>query len=247
MMSNDELPLSLTAGGPFDPRPGQRPWEAGPPGDEGHWQRDQGYHLPDDVVPQGDRVLRNVIGAFSQEALDKAEAHLVTRAQHRLWQSPPEATFDRAHLQQIHRRLFGDVYPWAGQNRTVPIARGATGSAAPSEFMPPEQLDESLDLWAGALHAEHCLQDMGQEHFIDRLGDMYAALNYIHPFREGNGRTQREFFTQLAAAAGYALDWSVGFTAGQEQAQHNEWSKLAHLGNREPLKAWLSQVVQPGA
>jgi cell filamentation protein len=46
------------------------------------------------------------------------------------------------------------------------------------------------------------------EPFVERLAHYYGELNAAHPFREGNGRTQRAFLRQLSAAAGYRLEWS---------------------------------------
>src|SRR5690625_2766618 len=140
----DELPLSLTAGQPYDPRPGHRPWETGPPGEQGHYLRDEGYRLPDHLVPPGQTVLRNLTGALSEEHLAVEERAAVLKATAGLHTNPPQATFDRTHLQTIHARLFGHVYPWAGELRTVPIVRGVTDGDQPAPFIPPEQLDQSL-------------------------------------------------------------------------------------------------------
>jgi cell filamentation protein len=65
-------------------------------------------------------------------------------------------------------------------------------------------------------------------------------VNALHPFREGNGRTQRAFMAQLARDAGYLLDWS-----GLDAAQNEEASSKSLLGDNGPLERMLDARVDP--
>lgn len=60
----------------------------------------------------------------------------------------------------------------------------------------------------GQLEQDGWLTGLRRENFIHKLAHYYGELNARHPFREGNGRTQRAFLRQLAASAGWRLDWS---------------------------------------
>jgi len=84
--------------------------------------------------------------------------------------------------------LFSDLYTWAGEIRTVDIAK--TGLFCMPAFIVP-QTERLLARLAGESH----LRGLEREHFVDRLAHYLAELNAIHPFREGNGRTQRAFVT----------------------------------------------------
>ncbi len=90
-----------------------QPWEVGD-----HPQRWQGYLDPDTGV------LRNLVGARSLEQLHIIEDDLVEARTIELLEKPVQGTYDLAHIQGIHRQLFQDVYPWAGELRTVNMEKG---------------------------------------------------------------------------------------------------------------------------
>lgn len=83
-----------------------------------------GSSVEDDpyVLPNG--VLINNLGLTNTAELEEAEAEFVLYRTTELWESPVEGFFNLAHLQEIHRRLFQDVYPWAGEVRVVDIRYG---------------------------------------------------------------------------------------------------------------------------
>jgi cell filamentation protein len=104
----------------------------------------------------------------------------------------------------------------------------------------PEHLEsygaETFDRLAEEKH----LVGLGRETFVARLTYYFADVNALHPFREGNGRAQRAFFAQLAADAGYRLDWQV------IDAQRNiDASAAAMQGDEGPLRNLLSDVMAP--
>ena len=146
-------------------------------------------------------VLINRFGITDAATLEHTEAALVATRSYELSQTPLEGRFDLAHLQAIHRYLFGDVYEWAGQLRTIDISKGGNlfahhahiGSAAAPIF---KQLAKEKHL--AGLHPAA---------FSDRAAHYLGELNALHPFREGNGRTQREFVSHLAHVTGYYVAW----------------------------------------
>ncbi len=97
------------------------------------------------------------------------------------------------------------MYPWAGEVRQIDITKNAT------YFARHETIDGRFAELAKQLAAEKYLRGLSVEQFADRIGFYLGEINMLHPFREGNGRTQREFIHLLARKAGYRIAWeSIG-------------------------------------
>nr|WP_255696784.1 Fic family protein [Sandaracinobacteroides sayramensis] len=111
----------------------------------------------------------------------------------------PNGRFGVAHYRAIHRHLFQDVYIWAGKFRTVRLAKG--GSA----FCYPEYIEPEMVKLFARLGADDGLRKRDRGAFVDGATAFLADLNHIHPFREGNGRTQLAFMAWLADRAGHPL------------------------------------------
>ncbi|HEY3740925.1 MAG TPA: Fic family protein [Bryobacteraceae bacterium] len=109
---------------------------------------------------------------------------------------------DTDQLRDVHRYLFQDVYHWAGELRTVRIEKpGAV-------FAFPAHIEWALKDAFKKLRNEAHLNGLAIDRFAERAAYYLGELNAIHPFREGNGRTQREFIRQLASHNRFELDWS---------------------------------------
>lgn len=155
----------------------------------------------DPYVDPASGVLRNRLGISDQAELDRVEATFAAVRSYELAITPVRGEFDLAHLQQIHRRLFGDVYEWAGQLRSVDISKGTT------RFASHQQIASYAPQITRPLAREQRLQGLSLDAFSDRAGHYLGELNVLHPFREGNGRSSREFIGQLARDAGYVVEW----------------------------------------
>lgn len=160
------------------------------------------FHDP--YVDQRTGVLRNLIGATSQSALDAAESDLTYARAIQLRRRSIPRTNDLAELCAIHNHLFQDVYDWAGQPRTVEIRKKSDGAAF---FAPVRMIERSAGYAAESLREDGFLRALPRERLIERLALHYDQFNYLHPFREGNGRTQRIFWSRVVRDAGYDLDW----------------------------------------
>lgn len=161
-------------------------------------------HDQDSVDPYVDPrtgVFVNLLGITDANRLAAADVDFAYRRTVELFSRPALGRFDLAHLRAIHRHLFGDVYPWAGELRTVNIGKGDT-DFAPLQFM--ERY--AVSIFANLAKEGH-LKRLNADAFAQRAAHYLAEINAIHPFREGNGRTQREFMRQLARHAGFALSW----------------------------------------
>ncbi len=186
-------------------------------------------------IDPGTDFLRNEVSATTQEEIDDASAELLPDRLEDLADDPMPCTGDRAHLVAIHRVLFDGVFEWAGEFRTTDIDKRGT------DFVPAAEVEVALEQLFADLAAENLLRGLSREQFIGQLAQFYARLNYIHPFREGNGRTQRLFWGQVALHAG----WTVDFV-GMSKTANDEASRAASqdLG-LEPLIAFLDEVTSP--
>ncbi|HWH31039.1 MAG TPA: Fic family protein [Egibacteraceae bacterium] len=187
----------------------------------------------DPYVDPATGVLRNLLGLTTAAELATAEADITFAADVSLIDSPEPGAFDLAHLCRIHRRLFGDIYGWAGEVRTVGIDKGAP-------FAHPQFIEEQSAMIFRHLAEERYLVGLPREQFVDRLTHFLSDVNALHPFRDGNGRAQRAFFRHLAAEAGWHLDWT-GVTAEENVAA----SASSLVGDLEPLRRLLDRVVRP--
>jgi len=141
-------------------------------------------------------VLKNIPGLRVQAALDKFEA--VSTAQ-RSDEPLPKGRLSARHYRAIHRHLFQDVYAWAGKFRTVRLSKG--GSA----FCYPENIALELRSLFNDLKRRRYLRELARDEFANQAAHFLATLNAIHPFREGNGRTQMTFLALLADHAGHPV------------------------------------------
>jgi cell filamentation protein len=189
--------------------------------------------VPDD--PYADPVtgtLRNKLGLTAALDLEAAEREITHAALVLLRESPVGPSYDLPHLCEMHRRIFGDIYDWAGQVRTVVIAKGTL-------FCLPQYIELAAAEVFGRLRKENFLQGLRREEFLDRLTYYLGEVNAVHPFREGNGRTQRAFFEQLAGDSGYTLNWQ------HLDADRNIAASVAIMdGDTAPMRAMLGELTQ---
>jgi cell filamentation protein len=179
-------------------------------------------------------VLLNKLGLSTAAELEAAEREITHAALILLTESPVRPSYDLTHLRAIHQRIFGDIYEWAGDIRTVSIAKG-------SPFCLPQYIQASAVGIFRALRGENFLRDLGREAFVGRLAYYLGKVNAVHPFREGNGRTQRAFFEQLAHDAGFTLTWQH-----LDATRNIETSAATMHGDTEPMRKLLDTLVTDG-
>jgi cell filamentation protein len=166
-------------------------------------------------------VLYNKLGLSTAAELEAAEREITHAALILLHESPVSPSYDLPHLREIHKRIFGDIYEWAGQIRTVAMAKGA--------------------IIFRELHDEDCLRGLSRDAFVGRLSYYLGEVNALHPFREGNGRAQRAFFAQLARNTGFTLAWKH-----LDAARNVEASAAIMRGDPEPMRKMLDALVRDG-
>ncbi len=157
--------------------------------------------LTDDYY-KGTNCLINKFNLQNEEQLAKLEAGITLAKTAELERNPINTTFDFEHYKQIHKYLFEDLYEWAGCIRTVDISKKGTN------FIPAENIETVANACFDRLKKLNYFKNLDFENFIDNIVDFYCSTNMLHPFREGNGRTQRIFIAQLIRFCGYDINFS---------------------------------------
>lgn len=166
--------------------------------------------MSDPYIDLQSGILRNKIGLTEQESLDRAEANAVSVRSILLQLNPLKGNFDSEHLKAIHSYLFRDVYEWAGQYRTIPLAKAEdVGGGRVVRFTPPDLIERELKHVFDKLAQDRFLEGLPRREFARKVAALFSEINRIHPFREGNGRAQRQFVRQLAESLGYKLHFEV--------------------------------------
>lgn len=150
---------------------------------------------------KGTCVLKNKYGIKDIQKFKEAEAEVAFAGLLELQLNPIKGNFDREHLYAIHKFLFEPFYTFAGKTRREDISKGNT------KFCVWQYIEDQLDELFKKLHSKRAYIN-SRESVVDFLSYAMAELNIIHPFREGNGRTIREFIRQYALELGYKIDWS---------------------------------------
>lgn len=148
-------------------------------------------------------VLKNRFGLRDGRKLKELEADISAIRQNDLLSNPIQGRFTANHLCRIHKYLLGDVYTFAGHFRREDIMKGTT------RFLTHGDIKAKLTKLLKELAAENHLQGLDFDTLVERSAYYFAELNYIHPFREGNGRATREFMRQLYELNGYAVNWAA--------------------------------------
>jgi toxin-antitoxin system, toxin component, fic family len=155
-----------------------------------------------DSCYEGTICLINKLDIRDEEELASVEAALTLANIGLLEQEPLEGHFDFAHYRAIHKFLFGELYEWAGEIRTVNLSKKGT------QFVPADEIEQVGNAIFNRLVEMNFFCDEGIDTFVEHITEFYCDTNRLHPFREGNGRTQRVFLTQLIRHAGYDIDFS---------------------------------------
>lgn len=146
-------------------------------------------------------ILINKLDIHNARLLYDAERDLTARRLLQLQDHPIKGKFGYPHLKKIHAFIFQDIYLWAGKERTVDIAKS-------NMFCNVMYLQEQArEIFENLSHENH-LKGLERDAFVERAAFFFGEINALHPFREGNGRTQREFFRELALAAGHQINYS---------------------------------------
>ena len=192
-------------------------------------------------------ILKNKLGIEDANMLQRAEADYTKLRLYELeLLETPTGNFDIYHLKALHQHLFQDVYEWAGRTRAdeieidgIRFASLPLFSKGDTTFMVSPQVNQHLERVLKAI-AGQGLKGLSRLKFTQQAADLLSAINAIHPFREGNGRTQRAFINELAKDAGYLLDWGV-----VSQERMVAVSIASFNGDLPAMRRLLEEIVDP--
>ena len=178
----------------------------------------------------GTTVLKNKLKLKKQEELDAFEAEITAQ---RAEEPLPAGKLTYPHYRAIHKHLFQDVYDWAGKIRVVRISKGG------SMFCYPESIDREMSKLFSTLAGQKQFKGTTPDEFSIKAAHFLADLNAIHPFREGNGRTQLTLLTLLAESAGHPLAMERLDPDKVMQAMIDSFR-----GDEKPLAALIADLVE---
>jgi len=136
-------------------------------------------------------VLHNLANIEDEKILLAYESLKVSKRVEELFENPIKIK-DSNSLLIIHHYLFQDVYEWAGKVRTVNISKNG------KPFFDGERFYIAFQYLDTLIAEYRAIQKINKKELAHKLAEILDNVNYLHPFREGNGRAQREFLRLLA-------------------------------------------------
>ena len=184
---------------------------------------------PDYCYPPDFTVLRNRLNIRDLQTLELAERQFVAQ---RFLEAIPTGDFDLDHLKAIHHHLFQDIYEWAGEVRTVEIEKGG------NQFQPRRFIETGMmDVHRRIIVATY-FQGTTRKQFAGQVGPILGDVNFVHPFREGNGRVQLQYVKQLAERAGHGMDLTR-----LDREAWMEASRRSHEGDYDAIRKCVHRAL----
>lgn len=190
---------------------------------------------PRDPYADPSGVLRNRLGITNADELTEYERDLAYFRVVELEIDPIDGRFDFAHLQAIHHHILQDVYGWAGELRT-----SGTGAFGFPHARPQFLRDELDRVFAQIAAGPPSTTD--RDAATDTIASHWSELTLVHPFRDGNSRSQRVFFDQMFRHSGWAVDWADVDAAAAHAARH-----MSLYNRPDYLADQLRHAVHPAA
>ena len=184
------------------------------------------------ILPNG--TLKNKLGIKDPIKLDKAEAALTADRLVEIEIKGPRGPFNYDHLKATHHYIFQDIYEWAGQPRTINISKDHTS------FTPSYLIQRNIENLFSRLENDNFLKGLKPKEFTEKITEFFAYLNQIHPFREGNGRTQRAFTEALAKQAGYSIAFDIS-----NKERMIDISVKSHEGDLSGMNRFFKEAIDP--
>lgn len=156
--------------------------------------------IPDNCY-EGTSCLINKLNIRDEEKLNFVESQITIHKTAELANAQDFGSFDFSHYKAIHKYLFNELYEWAGEIRTVNMSKKGTN------FVDVSEIESVASACFKRLQDKNYFKNQEFDDFVEDIVDFYCTTNMLHPFREGNGRTQRIFISQLIQFNGYSIDF----------------------------------------
>ncbi|WP_323000061.1 Fic/DOC family protein [Castellaniella sp.] len=181
-------------------------------------------------------VLKNKLGIVTRDDMDHAELMLLRKLYVDVLGQLPQGPVTVRLIREWHRRWLGNVYAWAGYERSVNMSKGGFPFAAADRI--PALLDD-YDRRCLARYTP-CFGILRKD-LIEAVALTHVEFILIHPFREGNGRIARLLADVMAVQAGLGpLDYSPWESHRSEYIQAIQ---MGLMGDYQPMKIWVGRVV----
>lgn len=211
-------------------------------------------------------VLKNKLDIRSHSTLREAEYAFTALRQTELAEGRgPTGNHDAAHLKAIHGYIFQDVYEWAGHTRNEsPVVDGQrvepVGGLSKGDtiFLHGSRIEMGLNEALRPARDVQGLKAATPEQFAEKAAHVLSELNYVHAFREGNGRSNEAFVVSLGRTYGHDIDLTVitkprMIEASIETTNNPSSPAMKHLvldamepNRREAIRSAMSDLEQAG-
>ena len=194
------------------------------------------YFDPDFKYTDKNGLLHNLANIQNEKVLLAFESLKVTKRVEELLEHPIKIK-DSNTLLIIHYHLFQDVYEWAGQVRSVNISKDG------KPFFNGERFNIGFQYIDTLISDYRRIKKSDKKELAEKLADILDNVNYLHPFREGNGRTQREFLRLLALEKGLKLN----LNPPDDKSVYERYMKGAIESNVEILTELILELIEKKA
>lgn len=177
-------------------------------------------------------ILRNLQDIEDPDVLLFVESGAVTKRLQELDENPIKIKGIDS-LFEIHRHLFQDIYVWAGKKRIVEISKDG------KQFFPTSHFDNALRYIDQLIAEFKKIPKNNNKQLAEKLAEILDNVNYLHPFREGNGRTQREFLRLLSLEKGLTLN----LNPPDNESIYKRYMKGSIESDVEILKEFIFELI----
>lgn len=161
-------------------------------------------------------ITNNKLGIKNYDKFEKTSRKYTANRIFEIQKNPIKGNFDYQHLKDIHKFIFQDIFEWAGKDRAELRLFDTFAKRSPfnpnyiQNFVPGKELKKYSKIIFDELKEQNYLKNSKDlNSFAKGMANFLMELNALHPFREGNGRTQRIFCNELAKNAGYKMDLNL--------------------------------------
>lgn len=196
--------------------------------------------MSDPYLIPGTDVLRNKLGVLDPDELDSKIHDIAIIESSFLFNEGPPVKPLLTGWRAVHKAMFGEIFDWAGEFRTIHIRKLDENGAPSGYFTSPERIaadGKGAIQHLGATLRRAMTDDLAR--IADNLAEVYGHLNLLHPFREGNGRSQKVFFSAVCKPIGIELAWS-----DLPVADHYKAASLAMKGNPSLMKEHFRGITK---
>ena len=196
----------------------------------------------DPYLYPGTQTLKNKLDIRDPAALERAQDDLAAQRYAAIAANLPKGPFTFDTLKDLHRRLFQDVYEWAGEPRTIGIGKpdwDGPGSKM-TWFADPKTIPAMSRIAFNIIDEGRAVTGVDRASFVHRAAEFLNDLNIIHPFREGNGRAQRLLLTAIGEAAGHPISFEI-----VTRERMVSTSIAAHQGDLGGFARLLEEATDP--